>query len=456
MTSLPRDGSVWPLLLGGCLCAGAYAFLAFGSQAYGMARLPEFLFICGFVSLVSLGLWLMHQQQKLHISWLWVLGFALLFRAIGVFTYPVFEDDFFRYLWDGRMLVEAGSPYGVAPTEFFAADNLKDWEAVLLDRINYPNVPTVYGPVAQWFFGFCYWIGPGSLKTLQVGLALADLGVVVLLLRLASPAAVMLYAFSPLVVKEFAMSAHVDVLGVFFLVAAVVAFRRERWLWVGVLLALAAGVKVFALVAAPFLLGFKWRAWLALIVTGVAVAWPFGLLDAWFPEGLQVMGSQWLFNSPLHLWLHWGLRSLALVDPQWILRGLLLLFALLWLWQYGQWMWRWYGDANAGLTPATPPAIDQLPIYWLFGVFLLILPAINPWYLVWWLPFAVLKPLWTPWVASVVLLLSYASGINLPSPNNAIALYEVPVWVMACEFATIAVAVMVDINQWLKRRTALV
>ncbi len=61
------------------------------------------------------------------------------------------------------------------------------------------------------------------------------------------------------------------------MVAAVVAFRRERWLWVGVLLALAAGVKIFALVAAPFLLGFKWRAWLALIVTGVAVAWPFGL-----------------------------------------------------------------------------------------------------------------------------------------------------------------------------------
>ncbi len=440
MTRTPTDGSIWPLLLGGVLCAGAYSVLAFGSQAYGMAQLAGFLLACGVVGLICLGLWWGHQRQQVYLSWPWILGFAVLFRAIGVFTYPLFEDDFFRYLWDGRMVVELGNPYGVVPADFFGLDNLREWEATVLDRINYPDVPTVYGPVAQWFFGLCYWLAPGSVTALQVGLALADIGVLVLLLRLATPAAAMLYAFSPLLVKEFAMSAHVDVLGVLFLVGAVVAYSRQRWLLVGLLLALAAGVKIFALVAAPFLLGFKWRAWGALVVTGVLVAWPFGMLAAWFPEGLQVMGSQWLFNSPLHF----ALQGLEILNPQWIVRGLLVLFALLWLWQYASWMRRWHGSA--------PPDLELLPLAWLFGVFLLILPAINPWYLVWWLPFAVLKPMWTPWVASLALLLSYASGINLPSQLGAsLALYQIPTWVMAVEFAVITVAVLVDMNSWRSR-----
>lgn len=450
MTRRPTDGSIWPLLLGGLLCAGAYSYLALGSQAYGMAQLTDFLLVCGFVGLVSFGLWWGHQRQQVHLSWPWILAFAVLFRAIGVLTYPVFEDDFFRYLWDGRMLVEMGSPYGVAPADFFTLDNLKDWEATVLDRINYPDVPTVYGPVAQWFFGFSYWLAPGSVTALQVGFALADIGILVMLLRLAAPVAAMLYAFSPLVVKEFAMSAHVDVLGVLFLVGAVVAYTRQRWLLVGLLLALAAGVKVFALVAAPFLLGFKWRAWLALLVTGVVVAWPFGLLTAWFPEGLQVMGSQWLFNSPLHYALHYALHNV--LNPQWIVVGLLSLFALLWLWQYSGWMWRWYGDAKGNFDEATPPDLQQLPLVWLFGLFLLILPAINPWYLVWWLPFAVLRPLWTPWVATLAVLLSYASGINLANAEGGlIALYEIPVWVMACEYTAIMLAVLVDLTQWRAR-----
>lgn len=442
MTSHPQDGSR-ALLLGGAMGVCACLAIALDSQAYGSARLSVFLWASGVLAVVSVGLWRYFEQHQTALpSWLWILGLGLLLRAIGVTAYPVFEDDFYRYLWDGRMLVETGTPYGIAPASFFDLENLKTWESTVLDGINYPEVPTVYGPVAQWFFALCYWIEPGSVKTLQIGLGLADVGVLLLLLRLASPAAALLYAFSPLLIKEFAMSAHIDVLGVLFMVAALLAFQRQRWLLVGVLLALAAGVKIFALVAAPFLLGFRWRAWVAMAVTGVAVAAPLGLVAAWLPEGLAVMGSDWFFNSPVHL----VLVQAALVPPEWAVRGLLLVFASVWLWQYLGWMkyWRSVGQ----------PLIEQLPLHWLFGLFLLILPAINPWYLVWWLPFAVITPLWTPWVASVALLLSYASGINLAGTQDGSSLYQLPTWVLATEFGLIAGAVLVDLRGWVKNLSA--
>ena len=73
---------------------------------------------------------------------------------------------------------------------------------------------------------------------------------------------VLLYAWSPLIIKEFAFTAHPDVLGALFLMAAYLGYQRGYFLRAGALLALAMGVKLFALLMVPLLLGLQWRAWL--------------------------------------------------------------------------------------------------------------------------------------------------------------------------------------------------
>jgi len=50
---------------------------------------------------------------------------------------------------------------------------------------------------------------------------------------------------------------------------------------------------------------------------------------------------------------------------------------------------------------------------WLFGLFLLSLPVLNPWYVAWILPFATLYARWWSWTASYVVLLSYWYGGNV-------------------------------------------
>lgn len=417
------------------LCALAYGWLASQSTGYGAASLSELLLTCGFCGAITLLLWLGHHRGQLRLQPGMVFFWALVFRLIGLCAYPVLEDDFFRYLWDGAMTVGHGTPYDIAPARYFDQALPQFANEELLGRINYPEVATVYGPVTQWVFALSHVVAPGSVTALQLIAAAADLATASLLLRLAPIGGAFLYAFSPLLIKEFAMSAHIDAVGVLFMTLALLAFRERHWTALGALLALAAGVKVFALVAAPFLLGRNLRAWASFVATAVIVAMPFGLQNAWLPEGLSIMAGQWQFNAPL---AH-ALQALNLPGQLPIIA-----FAAVWLGAY----WRWMRIWNAHPAAAYHPDFSQLPLHWLLGLFLLALPVLNPWYLAWWLPFAAVRPTLTAWIASGAVLLSYASGINMAtSEATALQLYQLPVWVQVAEWGVIAVAVITDTHR---------
>ena len=418
----------------------AYGFLAYQSSSYGAASLFDMFLACGVGGAVALGLWWWSGKPGVEPSVGLVVLFAVALRALGVWSFPVLEDDFYRYLWDGYRLVEFGTPYGRAPAEFFDAD-LSDRYSDLLDAINYPEVATVYGPTLQWVFALGYLIAPASPTALQFIVALADIGILLLLLRMAPLRWCMLYAFSPLLIKEFAFTAHPDVMGALFALLALFAYQKRNWWWVGGLAALAVGVKVFALVLVPFLIGWQWRAWLSFAGTAVVIALPFGLLDAWVPVGLQAMAGAWLFNAPLYTF---AATWFAPVNFTLLKLGLVGSFALLWGSLFLLWVRQWWLSG--------PPAIAQLPHGWLWLAFFLVVPVLNPWYLAWWMPFAVLQPTLTAWVASMAVLLSYATGIN--TEQTGIELYEQSNGLLLVEFGLIAAAVAIDLYRRIGKKAA--
>ena len=156
-----------------------------------------------------------------------LLFWAVGFRLCGLIGGPFYEDDFYRYLWDGYRFATAGTPYGAAPEEFFIDPAVPAVFQGVLDGVNYPELPTIYAPVTQLLFLVAYWIKPASVAVLQAILITVDLIVVALLLRLAPARNVLLYAWCPLVVKEIAFTAHPDGVGVCLLLAAVVLARRS-------------------------------------------------------------------------------------------------------------------------------------------------------------------------------------------------------------------------------------
>jgi hypothetical protein len=422
---MPRLTPTWQAVIAGLLSTIAYLYMANSSRHVGDFELLQLLCLSVLCAGLSFWIWSVHVRQLQEVNLIILLSFAALFRIIGGFTFPVLEDDFYRYLWDARMTVEFGSPYSMPPADFFTDETLSYRFEKILDGINYPTVETIYGPTCQWLFALAYVISPGEIWPLQALLGIADMLLVLLLLKLAQPNSVLLYAWSPLVIKEFVITAHPDVLGALLIVSSLLVLHRRYWVRLGVFMALACGVKVFAVVLLPFLLRFEWKAWLAFFITATLIAQPFGITEAWLPSGLSAMGSSWLFNAPLYTladvtignWISISTVKLALLGAFTVASATYLIIYL-----------------KKGPDVIAHQELRGDLLY--LGLFLCA-PVFNAWYLVWLLPFAVLRPSVWAWSLSITILLSYATGINLS--NSGLEPYEHWPGIVALEFLPIAV-----------------
>lgn len=252
-----------------------------------------------------------------------LLGFAVLFRGLLLFSNPIQEDDFYRYLWDGKVVASRLNPYGVAPSAVIAREeNSRAYVEILdadpafvsiLERINHPNVPTIYPPFAQGIFALTALAAPASLLGLRLVFLAFDLALICAILDILrhfniNRAYVLVYAWSPLVVKETINSAHYDVIPTFLLLGAVALLLRGKRIFAYVSLALAVLGKLYPLLLFPF---FLWRAkkidgWpsvfralgivASVIVVGYMPFWSAGW-ELW--QGTVTFAGHWQTNSLL-------------------------------------------------------------------------------------------------------------------------------------------------------------
>lgn len=402
----------------GLACAAFYLGLVSLVRGPGDPGVASFLLISAAIAALTFALYAWSGQEPGRIPVGRLLLWAVVFRAIGLFGGPFFEDDYFRYLWDGYRFAQDGTPYGLAPEAFFADPAVPAAFQAVLDQINFPELPTIYGPVTQLAFLLGYGVAPGSVAALQVLFILFDLLTIGVLLRLAPPRAVLLYAWCPLVVKEVAFTAHPDGFAVFFVLAAVLLAKRERLPAAAALLAFGAAAKVLALVAAPFVLRpIRWTHW---AVFGGALALlylPFAWQGGTDLSTLLVFAREWEFNASVFALLTPLLPNAA---ARVVCGGLFLAVAV----------WLYCRERGAGRS--VPPG-DRL-----YGLLLVLAPVVNPWYLLWVLPFAAIRPSLWAWTASVAVLLSYATGLNLQDMN--LHPFGHPPWVPVVEYGMVALA----------------
>ncbi|NKB75505.1 MAG: hypothetical protein GKR96_00325 [Gammaproteobacteria bacterium] len=417
----------------GACCAAFYLALQFLSNEDSGINVVFFLQIHWLIALAIFGYWFYLHKTNQTLSLFCLILWAMIFRVIGVFGSPILEDDFFRYLTDGCVFIEHGTPYGIAPQTLFATNQLSAECQDILTWVNHPDIPTIYGPVLQYLFALGSWISPANITVLQIIFSLFDMGLILCLLRLSNTNNVMLYAWCPLVIKEITFTAHPDIVGVFFVFVALVSLRSRHFFLTALFSGLALAAKVFAVIVVPFLIfGLGVKYWLITVLVFALLYLPFLLHHQTDLFVLSSFAQSWTFNASI-----FSIAKLFLSDSNSRL-VCLGIFATLWT-GYLYWFHRRI-TRQTGSMESTHNTVFRGD--WLFGVFFALSPVFNPWYLIWLLPFAVIHPSYWTWTIATTASLSYLTGLNMAHSN--LQAYEVAHWATLLEYGLIIFAFTLD------------
>ena len=296
--------------------------------------------------------------------WL-LLAWALLARLVLVPTTPWLSDDLYRYLLDGRVLASGVNPFAYPPAD----PAIQAIAPELAAKVNHPEVPTIYPPLAQGLGWLAAQLQLGVLgwRLLMTGIDLLVMGAVALLFGRGARGwrAAAVYGLCPLAIWETGANGHLEALAALPLVLGVFWMERGHPLRAGVAFGAAALAKYYALLLLPLWLahrGFKRMAATTVAVTLLALV-PFTLGGVDIFEGLRTYLANWSFNSPLY----GVLANVGIPDDA--LRVLPFVVILI-------------GGTVAGLR--NEHVVRSIPM--LLFAFLVIGPTLHPWYALWLLP----------------------------------------------------------------------
>ena len=223
-----------------------------------------------------------HRQLLLVI-----VGIALSTRLVALFTCPILEIDYYRYMWDGRVAAAGVSPYRYAPEQILqaplnATGSLRELNSLatrtesnhtVLSRIHFESHTTIYPPVSQFVFSVAMSMLPESASVkahiifMKFVLLLFDVGTLLLVLGMCKilnrhVGWLIVYAWNPLVIKEIANGGHLDSIATMLTVLSVFLFiqwcrsanqRRSLAAASAIALGLGVGAKLFSVVVFPIL-----------------------------------------------------------------------------------------------------------------------------------------------------------------------------------------------------------
>ncbi|MBZ0206223.1 MAG: glycosyltransferase 87 family protein [Flavobacteriales bacterium] len=401
-----------PLLL----LAAAVLFLG-----HGPSRSQSLQLLLGFSTAFTAYLW---ADRKSKLSWKQLMVAAIMLRVL-LFLAPItWTDDQFRYIWDGLCSVHGISPFAFTPAELLAL-HPQVFTPALFAKLNSPHFHSVYPPVAQLVFMIAAGLGQGDawhatlvLRIVAVAFDLATIGALGVLLKDAPDRVrkVGLYALNPLVLMEFTVNLHSEVLMIAPCLWAVHLFRNKRYAAAAVLIAIAAAAKLWPLIFLawiPSQLG--WRRSIRFLTITLLV-----FVASWIPFYTPEFFAH--FGSSLKLYVSWlefngalfeGLRRLlgdALVKGT----GLLSAITLIGLAAYTLRLWR------------TRRTVWPEAMLWLLAIYLFGAQAVQPWYILPLVPLAALTGWRWPLLWTLLIVPTYLTYGTVP--------YEQPYWWIPVEY----------------------
>lgn len=400
------------------------SLLFYTSFAYDLVRTDFIKLISLFFALFFLCYKLI-QFEKWNFNFLLISG--ILFRLIFLLVEPNLSQDFYRFIWDGELVLSGINPYLQSPDSIMEnggillanAQELHNGMGSLSAR-HFSNYP----PLNQLLFAISAFLGGksimGSLIAMRSIIILADIGIYYFgkkLLRYLnrSPYLIFWYFLNPLVIIELTGNLHFEGVMLFFFIWGLCLITLNKWLFAAIAFACSISVKLVPLMFLPLLItyfGFR-KSMKFYIVLGLAIL--MGVLPFYSSEFLNnytntvgLWFSNFEFNAGIYNLIKqiaikfdakpWELIKIYGKLVPYIMIGFVLLLTFL--------------RDNKKM----PILISSM--LWVLVLYYFLSSTVHPWYIIFLVGLSVFTDYRFPLAWSVVIILSYSAYENPEFKEN--------------------------------------
>jgi hypothetical protein len=408
---------------------------------YFIARVDSLPLITTY-SLLFVGyLFMLKSSDEFNIRWL--IALSLLFRIIPMFALPALSDDFYRFIWDGRLWAAGINPFAGIPTEFLSnpALSTKGITQDLYGLLNSPTHYTVYPPIPQYINWLAAKLFPNSIahsvvlmRAIIIAAEMMSIVFIYLLLKQykLKQNLLAIYAFNPLIIIEISGNLHHEGLMITFLLGFLYFNAQSKIPLAAIMLALSIASKLLPLMFLPFIL-LNLKKWLSfsviLLVAATILFLP--LFDQSFIIGMQdsltLYYQKFEFNAGIYYLLreigYWiyGYNAIAMIGKILFVLStvLIIIFSIqLWLKKYNY----------------------TFAFTFLYLVFALLSLIFHPWYLIILIAMAPFTKFKFSIVWSYLIFLTYFGYGQAGFRENY--------YIVAIEFVGLFIALIVDARNY--------
>lgn len=376
------------------------------------------------------------QFEKWNLKFL--LAGGLLFRLVFLFEWPNLSQDFYRFIWDGRLILAGINPYLHTPEQLMsladpAVSSLIELYNGMgkLSADNFSNYP----PLNQFFFALAALIGgkgiTGPILAMRLIIITADLGVLYfgrkLLLKLnRSPHLIFWYFLNPLIIIELTGNLHFEGVMLFFFIWGLYLAIGKQRSKAAIVYACSIALKLVPLIFLPlFITHFGFRRsikfFLVIALTILLISLPF-----------TAQGVAENYGNTLHLWFSNFEFNAGIYN---LVKKTAVLFDLK-PWE----LIKTYGKITPLLTVVLVlvftffrnnrnPQILLGSLMWILSCYYLLSPTVHPWYIVSLVLLCIYTDFRFPLFWSAVVVLSYSAYAH---PE-----YQENLWLLVVEYLVV-------------------
>jgi alpha-1,6-mannosyltransferase len=412
---------------------------------YFIERPESLILMSSYTLLFGFYLFLIRQRPNLSVGTIVLLAIGL--RLLSITSLPALSDDFYRFIWDGRLWLSGINPFALLPvqvidTPIFGTNGLSEQ---LYNLLNSPTHYTVYPPIPQFINLLSAYLASDSILIstiiMRVFIIAADLIAIYFIIKLLKqankdPKLVVLYALNPLVIIELAGNLHHEAFMIAFFLGSVYYLNQHKALWSGVFLALSITSKLLPLLFLPYILiklnaKNRLKLLLSLAITAIILFLP--LIDQSFVIGMKdsltLYYQKFEFNASLYYLARaigygiYGYNAIAIIGKIFFIGTTLLILGL---------SYRFYLKGTDNIT-------GFLLLYFIFCILSLIL---HPWYILLLIALTPLSPFRFPVGWSFLIFFTYVGYSDIGYSENY--------YIVAAEYLLLALAFLFDLKNYIR------